>query len=108
MRHDIPSEPKETSMDHQPLRGQRALVTGASSGIGEGIARAFGAAGAAVVVNYAGNPDAAHRVVDEVKATGSDGLAIRADVSEETDVEAVFAEMKQARGGVDLRVRKDG
>src|SRR5262249_47256937 len=55
MQHDVQSRSKEASMDHQPLRGQRALVTGASSGIGEGIARALGAAGASVVVNYAGN-----------------------------------------------------
>jgi len=108
MRHDIPSKPKETSMDHQPLRGQRALVTGASSGIGEGIARAFGAAGAAVVVNYAGNADAASRVVNEVKATGSDALAIRADVSKEAEVEAMFAEMQRAWGGIDILVSNAG
>ena len=70
MPHDSSNGSKGASMDDQPLRGQRALVTGASSGIGEGVARAFGAAGASVVVNYAGNADAAHRVVDEVKATG--------------------------------------
>src|SRR3989475_3493162 len=108
MRHDIPSKPKETSMDHQPLQGQRALVTGASSGIGEGIARAFCAAGASVVVNYGGNADAAHRVVDEVKATGSDALAIRADVSKEADVEMMFAEMKRAWGGIDILVSNAG
>src|SRR5256712_8174480 len=108
MRHDIPSEPKETSMDYQALRGQRALVTGASSGIGEGIARAFGAAGAAVVVNYGGNADAAYRVVDEVKATGSEALAIRADVSKEADVEAMFAEVQRAWAGIDILVSNAG
>src|SRR2546427_1951359 len=108
MPHDSSNGSKGASMDDQPLRGQRALVTGASSGIGEGVARAFGAAGASVVVNYAGNADAAHRVVDEVKATGSDGLAIRADVSKETDVEAMFAEMKKAWGGIDILVSNAG
>src|SRR5437879_12499297 len=108
MRHDIPSKPKETSMDHQPLRGQRALVTGASSGIGEGIARAFGAAGAAVVVNYAGNADAASRVVNEVKASGSDALAFRAEVSHGEEVEAMFAEVRRAGGGVDGLARNAG
>src|SRR5262249_15012956 len=78
MQHDRQRRSKEASMDHQPLQGQRALVTGASSGIGEGIARALGAAGAAVVVNYGGNGDAAFRVVDEVKSSGSDAMAIRA------------------------------
>src|SRR5206468_3181116 len=104
MPHDSSNGSKEASMDQQPLRGQRALVTGASSGIGEGIARAFGAAGAAVVVNYAGNADAASRVVNEVKATGSDALAIRADVSKEAEVEAMFAEMQRAWGGIDILV----
>src|SRR5439155_3775215 len=108
MRHDIPSKPKETSRDHRPLRGPRALVTGASWGVGEGIGRAFGAAGAAVVVNYAGNADAASRVVNEVKATGSDALAIRADVSKEAEVEAMFAEMQRAWGGIDILVSNAG
>jgi glucose 1-dehydrogenase len=108
MQHDIPRSSKEASMDHQPLRGQRALVTGASSGIGEGIARALGAAGAAVVVNYVGNADAARRVADEVKASGSDALAIRADVSKEAEVEAMFAEMQRAWGGIDILVSNAG
>src|SRR6266704_121438 len=108
MPHDSSNGSKEASMDDQPLRGQRALVTGASSGIGEGVARAFGAAGAAVVVNYAGNADAAARVVNEVKATGSDALAIRADVSKEADVEAMFAEMQRAWGGIDILVSNAG
>ena len=108
MPHDSSNGSKGASMDDQPLRGQRALVTGASSGIGEGVARAFGAAGASVVVNYAGNADAAHRVVDEVKATGSDALAIRADVSKEADVEMMFAEMKKAWGGIDILVSNAG
>src|SRR5262249_29320967 len=95
-------------MAYQPLQGQRALVTGASSGIGEGVARAFGAAGASVVVNDAGNADAAHRVVDEVKASGSDAMAIRADVSNEADVERMFAEMERAWGGIDILVSNAG
>src|SRR5439155_20233881 len=85
MPHDSSNGSKGASMDDQPLRGQRALVTGASSGIGEGVARAFGAAGASVVVNYAGNADAAHRGVDDVKATGSDAPAHRRDRSEDGD-----------------------
>ena len=49
-------------MEHRPLRGQKALVTGASSGIGEGVARALGAAGADVVVNYVTQPEVAERI----------------------------------------------
>ena len=95
-------------MDDQPLRGQKALVTGASSGIGEGIARALAAAGASVVVNYASNPDAARRVVDDIKTHGAEGLAIRADVSRESEVEAMFAEMLGAWGSIDILVSNAG
>jgi glucose 1-dehydrogenase len=95
-------------MDDQPLRGQRALVTGASSGIGEGIARALAAAGASVVVNYVSNPDAALRVADDIKSHGVDALTIRADVSREADVEAMFGQMLGAWGAIDILVSNAG
>ena len=95
-------------MSEQPLRGQRALVTGASSGIGEGIARALGAAGAAVVVNYAGNAAGATRVVADLKAGGADALAIRADVAREADVEAMFAQVLGAWGRLDILINNAG
>jgi glucose 1-dehydrogenase len=90
------------------LRGQKALVTGASSGIGEGIARALAAAGAAVVVNYATNPDAGARVVEAIKAGGGEAHAIRADVAREVEVEAMFAEMLSAWGRIDILVSNAG
>jgi len=90
------------------LKGQNALVTGASSGIGEGIAKALAAAGAAVIVNYAGNAQAASRVVDAIKTAGGEARAIRADVSQEAEVEAMFAEMQAAWGRVDILVSNAG
>lgn len=95
-------------MATQPLKGQKALVTGASSGIGEGVARALAAAGADVVVNYASNPDAAQRVTAEIRAGGVQALAIRADVSREDQVQAMFREMLDAWGTIDILVNNAG
>ena len=95
-------------MLYQPLRGQKALVTGASSGIGEGVALALGAAGAAVVVNYHSNPEAAQAVVEKIKAGGTEAMAIRADVSKEDEVRAMFAEMLEAWGTIDILVNNSG
>jgi len=90
------------------LKGQKALVTGASSGIGEGIAKALAAAGAAVVVNYAGSTESANRVVDAIESAGGEARAIRADVSKEADVEAMFAEILAAWGRIDILVSNAG
>ncbi len=92
----------------QPLKGQTALVTGANSGIGEGVALALGAAGASVVVNYVSNPDTAQRVVDKIKAGGVDAMAIRADVSNEGEVQAMFREMLAQWGTIDILVNNAG
>ncbi len=95
-------------MDHQPLTGQKALVTGAGSGIGEAVARALAAAGASVVVNYVVDPDAAQRIVDEIKATGADAMGIQADVSKEAEVRAMFRQMLDAWGTIDILVNNAG
>ena len=89
-------------MTHQPLKGQKALVTGASSGIGEGIARALGAAGADVVVNYVVKPEAAERIAAEIRSGGVQALAIQADVSREGDVQAMFRRMLGGWGTIDI------
>ena len=90
------------------LRGQKALVTGASSGIGEGIAKALAAAGAGVVVNYASSPASATRVVNEIKAAGGEARAIKADVAKEPEVHAMFDEMLTAWGRIDILVSNAG
>jgi glucose 1-dehydrogenase len=92
----------------QPLKGQKALVTGASSGIGEGIARALGAAGAAVVVNYNSKPDAALRIVEDLMSHGVEAMAIGADVSCEDEVQAMFAKTVAAWGTIDILVNNAG
>ncbi len=95
-------------MSKDVLAGQRALVTGANSGIGKGVAIALGKAGAKVVVNYISSEERANAVVDEIKANGSDALAIRADVSKEDQVQAMFAEMIEAWGSIDILVANAG
>jgi glucose 1-dehydrogenase len=92
----------------RPLAGQKALVTGANSGIGEGVARALAAAGADVVVNYVAQPEAATRLVGELEALGVQARAIRADVSREDEVQAMFGEMREAWGTIDILVANAG
>ncbi len=93
---------------HQPLKGQKALVTGANSGIGEGTARYLAAAGAAVVVNYVANPDAAVAIVEDIKAAGGTAISIQADVSKEDQVQAMFAQMMREFGTIDILVNNAG
>ena len=92
----------------QVLAGQRALVTGANSGIGAGIAKAMAVAGATVVVNYVRDPEDAARVVDDINAYGGQALAIEADVSQEDQVQAMFRRMTDACGGIDILVNNAG
>lgn len=93
---------------NQLLKGQKALVTGANSGIGEGIAKSLAAAGAAVVVNYVVQPEAAERVVKEIQGGGGTALAIRADVSKEDQVKAMFQKMLKEFGTIDILVNNAG
>lgn len=95
-------------MSYQPLQGQKALVTGASSGIGAGIAVSLAAAGAEVVVNYASSAAGAQKVVDEIKAAGGNAMAIRADVSSPADVDAMFYRMLSEWGRIDILVNNAG
>jgi len=90
------------------LEGQKALVTGASSGIGKAIAVAMAGAGAEVVVNYASDDDAAEAVVDEIRGRGGRARAHKADVSREDEVRAMFDEAIAALGTIDILVSNAG
>ena len=92
----------------RPLQNQIALVTGGSSGIGEGCALALGAAGAAVAVNYLSDAGEAERVVAAIRAGGGEALAIRADVSKETDVQRMVAEAIKRFGTIDILINNAG
>lgn len=90
------------------LLGQKALVTGANSGIGRGVALALGQAGADVVVNYVENEAAAAAVVDDICKAGARAYAHRADVSSEDDVVAMFKRMTREFGTIDILVNNAG
>jgi glucose 1-dehydrogenase len=91
-----------------PLRNQKALVTGASSGIGQACARALAAAGATVVVNHLNDLDHANRIVQDIAGAGGEAIAIEADVSREDEVERMFAEAIQQLGTLDILVNNAG
>jgi glucose 1-dehydrogenase len=93
---------------NQSLKGQSALVTGADSGIGKGVAMALAAAGANVVINHVDAHDIAEQTVDEITAAGGKAYAIHADVSNEADVQAMFAEMYGQYGTIDILVNNAG
>lgn len=90
------------------LKGQTALVTGASSGIGAAIAIAMAAAGANVVVNYLSKKDAADRIVEDIKKAGGSAIAVKADVSSEDQVFAMFRTMLDTYGTVDILINNSG
>jgi glucose 1-dehydrogenase len=92
----------------RPLQNQKALVTGGSSGIGEGCALALGAAGAAVVVNYHADAVEAERVVSAIRQKGSEALAIQCDVSREDEVQAMFAQAIDHFGTLDILINNAG
>ncbi|WP_193336922.1 SDR family NAD(P)-dependent oxidoreductase [Devosia beringensis] len=90
------------------LSGKIAVVTGASSGIGAGIAKGLGAAGATVVVNYATSPSGAKAVVDAITAAGGTAIAVQADMSQAVDVIRLFDTVKAEFGKVDILVNNAG
>ena len=90
------------------LMGQKALVTGANSGIGEAAAIALGQGGADVVVNYVTGEDSAEAVVDTIRRSGASAYTHKADVSQEDQVEDMFRHMVERFGTVDILVNNAG
>jgi 3-oxoacyl-[acyl-carrier protein] reductase len=90
------------------LTGKVAIVTGASKGIGAGIAKGLAAAGAAVVVNYAGSKEGADAVVREIVAKDGKAVAVQGDVAKAEDVKRLFAETKRAFGAPSILVNNAG
>jgi glucose 1-dehydrogenase len=90
------------------LKGQKALVTGANSGIGKAVALSLAHAGADVVVNYVSRPDAAEEVVKEASRCGANVYAHQANVAKEDEVQAMFKTMIQEFGTIDILVNNAG
>ena len=104
----LPEVVMPTCTVQQVLRGQKALVTGANSGIGFGVALALGRAGADVVVNYISGDETAQQVVVEIKQSGVQAYAHKADVSKEDQVQAMFQRMFNAFGTIDILINNAG
>jgi len=90
------------------LSGKVALVTGASSGIGAGIAKLFGAEGATVIVNYVKSKQGADEVVSSIESVGGKAIAIQADMSKSADVIRLFDKIKTEYGKLDILVNNAG
>ena len=95
-------------MKNGKLNGKVAVVTGASKGIGAGIAKEFAAEGAAVVVNYASSKSDADKVVDEITKRGGKAIAVQGNVAKKAEVERLFATAKKAFGKIDILVNNAG
>ncbi len=90
------------------LTGQRALITGASSGIGQATACAFARAGAAVIVNYLSDDQEARQMVEDIRRDGSTVYAVQGDVSTEEGCETLFAQAMEKLGGIDILIANAG
>src|SRR5438552_3339600 len=95
-------------MKNGKLDGKVAVVTGASKGIGAGIAKHLAADGAAVVINYASSKADADRVVDEITKRGGKAIAVQGNVAKKAEVERLFAAEKKAFGKLDILVNNAG
>jgi len=90
------------------LAGKVAVVTGASKGIGAGIAKELAAQGASVVVNYSSSKEGADKVVAEIVKAGGKAIAVGGSVANASEIDTLFAETKKAYGKVDILVNNAG
>jgi 3-oxoacyl-[acyl-carrier protein] reductase len=95
-------------MKNGKLNGKVAVVTGASKGIGAGIAKQLATEGAAVVVNYASSKSDADKVVDEIAKAGGKAVAVQASVAKKAEVEKLFAAAEKAFGKIDILINNAG
>jgi 3-oxoacyl-[acyl-carrier protein] reductase len=96
------------NMNTKRLDGKVAVVTGASKGIGAGIAKHLAAEGAAVVVNYAASKEGADKVVDEITKAGGKAVALQGNVAKKAEVERLFTAAEKAFGKIDILVNNAG
>jgi 3-oxoacyl-[acyl-carrier protein] reductase len=106
-RNDLCQSQIQDNMNKQ-LENKVAIITGASKGIGAGIARQVAAAGARVVVNYASDQNGAEALVAAIAKAGGTAIAIQADISRQADVQRLFEETMQAYGQLDILVNNAG
>ena len=95
-------------MNNRKLSGKVAVVTGASKGIGAGIAKAIAAEDASVVVNYASAKSDADKIVDEISKAGGKAVAVQANVAKKSEVQRLFADAEKAFGKIDILVNSAG
>src|SRR5262249_5475970 len=107
-RKQRPQQEERNKMKNGKLNGKKAVITGASKGIGAGIAKEFAREGASVVVNYASSKQDADRVVDEISKAGGKAVAIQGNVAKKADVDRLFADAEKAFGKIDVVVNNAG
>ena len=94
--------------NHKPLNNQNAIVTGASSGIGQAIAIELGASGANVLINYHSDEEGAQKTLEEIEKAGGKGIVLQGDVSKQEDVSLMFEEVKTSFGNLHILVSNAG
>ena len=107
-KKDYPKPRMPRMEPNKILKGQKALVTGASSGIGKAVALALGKAGASVLINYVVDDGTVEQMIKEIKSYGSHAIGFQADVSKELEVQAMYGAMLKKFGTSDILVNNAG